>query len=71
MPFEKQDLQIADLVEREGRALVIALNKWDLVEDRQRTLARLRERLERLLPQVRGVAAGAGLGVDRAGASTG
>ena len=33
-PFEKQDLQIADLVEQEGRALVIAVNKWDLVGDR-------------------------------------
>ena len=43
-PFEKQDLQIADLVEREGRAIVIALDKWDLVADRQRTLADLRRR---------------------------
>ena len=34
MPFEIQDLQIADLVEREGRALVFALAKWDLVENR-------------------------------------
>ncbi len=55
MPFEKQDLQIADLVAREGRALVIALNKWDLIEDRQKTMADLREMAERLLPQVRGV----------------
>ncbi len=35
MPFEKQDLQIADLVVREGRAPVIAFNKWDLIENRQ------------------------------------
>ncbi len=55
MPFEKQDLQIADLVAREGRALVIALNKWDLIEDRQKAMAELREMAERLLPQVRGV----------------
>ena len=55
MPFEKQDLQIADLVSREGRALVIALNKWDLIEDRQKAMAELREMAERLLPQVRGV----------------
>ncbi|MCX5512001.1 ribosome biogenesis GTPase Der [Kaistia algarum] len=55
MPFEKQDLQIADLVAREGRALVIALNKWDLIEDRQKTMAAIREMAERLLPQVRGV----------------
>ena len=55
MPFEKQDLQIADLVAREGRALVIAINKWDLIEDRQKAMAELREMAERLLPQVRGV----------------
>lgn len=55
MPFEKQDLQIADLVAREGRALVIAVNKWDLIEDRQKAMAELREMAERLLPQVRGV----------------
>ena len=55
-PFEKQDLQLADLVESEGRAIVIALNKWDLVDDRQKTLARLRREAERLLPQLRGVA---------------
>lgn len=54
-PFEKQDLALADLVEREGRALVIALNKWDLITDKDRTLAALREACERLLPQLRGV----------------
>jgi len=57
MPFEKQDLQIADLVIREGRALVIAFNKWDMIRDRQETLAGLYEKCERLLPQVRGVRA--------------
>lgn len=57
IPFEKQDLQIADLVVREGRALVLAFNKWDLIEDRQAHLAELREKTERLLPQVRGVRA--------------
>ncbi|HZP18946.1 MAG TPA: ribosome biogenesis GTPase Der [Bauldia sp.] len=55
-PFEKQDLQIADLVEREGRSIVIAIDKWDLVDERQKVLARLREEVERLLPQIRGVA---------------
>lgn len=55
MPFEKQDLQLADLVVREGRALVIALNKWDLIENRQEAMNILREKCGRLLPQVRGV----------------
>src|SRR5690606_1414240 len=54
VPFEKQDLQIADLIESEGRAIVIALDKWDLIDDRQETLKRLREEAERLLPQLRG-----------------
>ena len=43
IPFEKQDLTLADLVEREGRALVIGLNKWDLIDnksDEARELAR-------------------------------
>lgn len=53
--FEKQDLQIASLIAREGRALVIAINKWDLVEDKQATQKELRLLLEELLPQVRGV----------------
>jgi GTPase len=57
IPFEKQDLQIVDLIVREGRAPVIAFSKWDLVEDRQRVLAELREKTERLLPQVRGIQA--------------
>ncbi len=56
LPFEKQDLQIADLIESEGRAIVIALDKWDLVEERQRTMADLKEKAARLLPQVAGVA---------------
>ena len=50
-PFEKQDLQIADLVLREGRALVLAINKWDLVEDKDAAAKRIREQAERLLPQ--------------------
>jgi len=55
IPFEKQDLALADLVEREGRAMVIALNKWDLIEDKNKALSELREACERLLPQLRGV----------------
>ena len=54
-PFEKQDLQIADLIIKEGRAVVIALNKWDRIEDPRQTLEALREKADRLLPQIRGV----------------
>ncbi|MDF1775344.1 MAG: ribosome biogenesis GTPase Der [Rhizobiaceae bacterium] len=57
IPFEKQDLQIVDLVVREGRAPVIAFNKWDMIENRQETLSMLREETERLLPQIRGIRA--------------
>jgi GTP-binding protein len=53
-PFEKQDLQIADLVAREGRALVFGLNKWDLVKNKGSFLKECEEELARLLPQVRG-----------------
>lgn len=55
IPFEKQDLTIVDLVESEGRSLVIGLNKWDLVSDQHGLLKTLREDCTRLLPQVRGV----------------
>ena len=54
-PFEKQDLHLADLAAREGRALVLAINKWDLIDDKRTALADLKEKAERLLPQVRGV----------------
>ena len=70
IPFEKQDLQIADLIIREGRALVIAFNKWDLIDNPQEKLAELREMTERLLPQVRGlqavtISAETGRGLDK------
>jgi GTP-binding protein len=55
-PFEKQELQIADLIVKEGRAPVIAVNKWDLVRGPQARLAELQEICERLLPQMKGVA---------------
>lgn len=54
-PFEKQDLQIADLVAQEGRALVIAVNKWDLVSGKKERLKELQLEIERLVPQVKGV----------------
>ena len=70
IPFESQDLRIADLAEREGRAVVVAVNKWDLENDRQAKLAGLKEAFERLLPQLRGaplvtVSARTGRGLDR------
>ncbi|CDX12896.1 GTPase involved in ribosome synthesis and maintenance [Mesorhizobium plurifarium] len=70
IPFEKQDLQIADLIIREGRAPVIAFNKWDLIDNPQELLAELREKTGRLLPQVRGiqavtVSAETGRGLDK------
>ena len=54
IPFEKQDLTLADLVEREGRALVIALNKWDLVDNKSLKAQELRAEADRLLPQLKG-----------------
>jgi GTPase len=54
-PFEEQDLRIADLIAREGRALVIGMNKWDLVERRPGAMKKLREEADHWLPQVRGV----------------
>lgn len=53
--FDKQDLQIADLVVEEGRAIIIAFNKWDLVEDAAAAWSDLKERTDRLLPQIAGV----------------
>ncbi len=72
--FEQQDLRIADLAEREGRAVVLAVNKWDLEGDKQHRLRALREKFERLLPQLRGapmvmVSALTGKGLDRLNAA--
>jgi len=54
-PFEHQDLTIGDLVAEEGRALVLAVNKWDLIEDKQALLRDLRETAAEKLAQVPGV----------------
>lgn len=53
--LEKQDLTIAQHVMEEGRALVIAVNKWDMVEDAKEALQKLRDRLDMSLAQARGV----------------
>lgn len=53
IPFEKQDVQIIDLIIREGRAPVIALNKWDLIEDRQETLKELLLQSQEAISQVK------------------
>jgi GTP-binding protein len=68
--FEQQDLRLADLAEREGRAVVVAVNKWDLEEHKQERLRALREAFDRLLPQLHGaplvtVSALTGRGLDR------
>ena len=68
--FEEQDLRIADLIEREGRALVIAVNKWDLMERKGSLISALRTDADHLLPQVRGmpivaVSGFMGEGIDR------
>jgi GTP-binding protein len=68
--FEEQDLRIADLIEREGRALVIAANKWDLIEGKPGQIAGLRTDVDHLLPQVAGapivaVSGMTGDGIDR------
>jgi len=70
IPFEQQDLRIADLAEREGRAVVIAVNKWDAETDKQAKLKELKEEFARLLPQLKGaplvtVSALTGRGLDR------
>jgi GTPase len=69
-PFEEQDTRIVDLVEREGRAVVIGINKWDLIKAPPGALLRLRESTDRILPQVKGVpvvtlSARTGAGIDR------
>ena len=68
--FEQQDLRLANLAEREGRAVVVAVNKWDLEEEKQEKLKGLKEAFTRLLPQLRGaplvsVSAKTGRGLDR------
>src|SRR5262249_45294027 len=69
-PFEEQDLRIADLIAREGRALVIGMNKWDLAERGAGAIKTLREEADHWIPQVKRVPVAAvsaltGEGLDR------
>jgi GTP-binding protein len=68
--LEKQDLTIARMVENEGRAMVLAVSKWDAIDDKKTALDVLRDRLQIALPQVQGIAAVpvsglTGAGLDR------
>lgn len=68
--LDKQDLTIARMVVEEGRALVIAINKWDVVDKPEEALKRLKDRLETSLAQARGlptitISALAGRGIDQ------
>jgi GTP-binding protein len=68
--FEEQDQRIADLAEREGRAVVIAINKWDLKEHTPGAIGQLRRQADEKLTQLKGVplvavSGLAGEGLDR------
>lgn len=70
IPFEQQDLRIAGLAEREGRSVVVAVNKWDIEKNKQEKLHNMREAFQRLLPELRGaplvtVSAKNGRGLER------
>jgi len=54
--FEDQDLRIADLIEREGRAVVLGMNKWDLAERKPDAVTKLRDEADHWLPQLKGAA---------------
>ena len=68
IPFEQQDLRIADLAEREGRAVVVAVNKWDIEPDKQEKLKDLRESVRTPAAAAAGCAAGDGVRQNRQGA---
>src|SRR5262249_15330584 len=68
--YEEQDLRIADLVVNEGRALVIGMNKWDMIERKPGAIPKLREDADHWLPQVQatpvyGISGLTGEGLDR------
>jgi GTP-binding protein len=68
--MEKQDLTIAREIAEEGRALVLAVNKWDLVDDKNKKLRDLRDEIERGVTQLAGISAvtlsaKTGAGIDK------
>jgi GTPase len=68
--FEKQDLTIADLIEREGRSLIYAVNKWDLIDNPAGAVKRFKELADAMLPQITGaplvgISAKTGQGIER------
>jgi GTPase len=70
LEIERQDLTLCDLVGREGRAIVLALNKWDAVEEKGKKLRQVESDLEDVLPEIRGVpivtvSGKQGQGIDR------
>ena len=55
LEIERQDLTLCDLVAQDGKAVVLALSKWDLVEDKQKRLKQVESDLEDVLPEIKGV----------------
>ena len=70
MNIEKQDLTLCDLVSREGRSIVLALSKWDLVEDKLAAMKKVDDIIENILPDIKGfpivtLSAKQGRGIDK------
>jgi GTPase len=68
--MEKQDLTIARMIEDEGRSIILAVNKWDLIENKPAALEKLRDRLQISLSQLQGimcvpVSGATGVGLDK------
>jgi GTP-binding protein len=55
IPFERQDLRIIRVAEGEGRAIVIGINKWDLIDDKEKTLSAMRQTCTTLFPHLQGI----------------
>ncbi|TMJ38289.1 MAG: ribosome biogenesis GTPase Der [Alphaproteobacteria bacterium] len=56
LEVERQDLTLADLAAQEGRAVILALSKWDMVDDKQKRLKDVKDDIAAILPEIRGVA---------------